>query len=322
VPRSLSLCVIPAFVLVAAACGANPEPADDVADAGDKTKAAGTVRFETVSRASVVGPATETFESRSTGVIDYANDRSEHREESSGCRTIVIGDITYSELPADEGLPAGKRWVQYGGEDDFDSEAFFEQSQQQNADDDGEMSSSMIIFGTPEPEVDDYLNYLRENSEPERIGEEDIRGVPTTHYRGELNVRSRIEADLETEGWKSANIERYLESIEETRRVIDVWVDSEGRARRVVTTEETPGADEGWVTTTEYFDFGLEAEIQAPPAAEVLESEEWDRITQKQMQTELDELRVEAEQGVVPLPGAFAPSEESDSDSPPSSCLH
>ena len=71
--------------------------------------------------------------------------------------------------------------------------------------------------------------------------------------------------------------------------MIDVWVDSEGRARRVVTTAGTPGAEEGWVTTTEYFDFGLEVDIQAPPAAEVLESEELERIMEKQMEEEQED---------------------------------
>jgi hypothetical protein len=285
--RLLSPCLIAGFLLVAAACGANPEPSDDVADAGEKTDATGTARFETVSRAFVDDPAAET--DRSTGVIDYANDRRESREEPSGCRTIVIGDVMYSELPADEGLPAGKRWVVYGGDDDFDLEALFEQSQQQNADEEGGMSSSVILFGTPEPTVDDYLDYLREDSEPERIGEEDVRGAPTTHYRAEVNVRSRIKTSLETEGWKPANIEAYLEHVEETRRTIDVWVDSEGRARRIVTIDAAMGTDAGWVTTTEYFDFGLEVDIQAPPVAEVLKSEEWDRVTQQQGEKEQED---------------------------------
>jgi hypothetical protein len=325
VRRPLSLCLIPAFVLVVAACGANPAPSDDVADAGEKTKAAGTVRFETVSRTSVDIPPAETFEFRSTGVIDYADDRSEYREESSGCRTIVIGEVMYSELPANEGFPAGKRWVDYRGEDDFDSEAAFEQSQQQNADEEGGMTSSIMMFGISEPPVDEWLDYLREDAAPERVGEEDVRGVPTTHYRGEVDVRNRIEADLETEGWKSTNIERYLDQLEETHRVIDVWVDSEGRARRVVTTDATIGADAGWVSTTEYFDFGLETVIQAPPAAEVLPSKEWERITEKQMKAELesdlDAYRLEQDDGVTPLPGAFVPSTASDEDSAESSCF-
>jgi hypothetical protein len=309
VPRLLSLCLIAVFVLVAAACGANPVPSDDVADAGEDTKAAGTLRLETVSRVSVVGPAAETFEFRSTGVIDYVNDRSEYREESSGCRTIVIGDATYGELPRDRGFPPGKRWVKFGGEDEADSEALLEQSQTQSVDEEGGISTYSISFATSEPAMDE----MRKSShEPERVGQEDIRGVPTTHYRGEVDASSRIESDVQD-----------VEDAQEIRG-IDVWVDSEGRARRLVTTDKTPGAEEGrgWVTTAEYFDFGLKAEIQAPPAAEVLELDEWERITEKQMRKDLDEYVLELEAGTTPLPGAFAPSAAPEVESVESSCLH
>jgi hypothetical protein len=79
-----------------------------------------------------------------------------------------------------------------------------------------------------------------------------------------------------------------------------------------------------WVTTTEYFDLGLRAEIQAPPAAEVLKLDEWERITEKQMRKDLDEymLELEREAGTAPLPGAFAPSATLELDSAESSCLH
>jgi hypothetical protein len=293
-------------------------PSDDIGDAGEKTKAAGTVRVETVVRASVVGQATEAFELRSTGVIDYATDRSEYREESSGCRTIVIGDVSYGEVPADAGFPPGKRWVKSGGEDDDAGEAPLEQSRTDTVESSGGMSTYTISFATSDPSTNDYLDDLRRSShEPERVGQEDVRGVSTTHYRGEVDVQSRIESSLEG-----------IEDIEEARE-IDVWIDSEGRARRVVATDEPSDFEEGvggWIATTEYFDFGVEVEIQAPPATEVLEPEEWMRMTeermQEQMQAELDALRVEAEEGVAPLPGAFVPSEQSDSDSAEASCLH
>jgi hypothetical protein len=312
VPRLLSLCLIAVFVLVAAACRANPVPSDDVADAGENTKAAGTLRLETVSRVSVVGPAAETFEFRSTGVIDYVNDRSEYREESSGCRTIVIGDATYGELPRDGGFPPGKRWVKFGGEDDAHSDALSEQSQTQSVEEEGGISVYSISLATSEPATHDYLDEMRKSShEPERVGHEDVRGVSTTHYRGEVDASSRIESDVQD-----------VEDAQEIRE-IDVWVDSEGRARRLVTTDKTPGAEEGrgWVTTAEYFDFGLEAEIQAPPAAEVLTLDEWERITEKQMRRELDAYMLELEEGITPLPGAFAPSAAPEVDSVESSCL-
>jgi hypothetical protein len=316
VPRLLSLGLIVAFALIATACGANPVPSDDVADAGENTKAAGTLRLETVSRVSVFGAAAETFEFRSTGVVDYVNDRSEHREESGGCRTIVIGDTTYGELPLDKGFPPGKRWVKSGGDDDPDGEALSEQSQMQSVEEEGGISTYSISLATSEPATHDYLEDMRKGShEPERVGQEDVRGVSTTHYRGEVDVTSRIESDSD------------LEDVQEVRE-IDVWVDSEGRARRVVATDEMPGVEDGmngrWVTTTEYFDFGLRAEIQAPPAAEVLKSDEWERITEKQMRKDLDEymLELELEAGTTPLPGAFAPSAALELESAESSCLH
>ena len=313
----LALGLIAVLTLTATACGVNAVPSDDAAAAG-----AGTVRVETVTRVSVVGSTAETFEFRTTGIVDYAADRREDREESSGCRTITIGDVSYGELP-DEGFPAGKHWVQSSGEA-VDSEAVFEQSQQQTTDGEGGMTASIHLFGVEEPAPDQYLDYLREGAgEPERVGEEDVRGVPTTHYRGDEDVRHRTEAELETAGWKPANIERFLEGIEGTREV-DVWVDFDGRTRRIVTKDLSPGAEEGmpgdWVTTTEYFDFGLATHIQPPAAVEVLDSAEWQRIVERRMREQLDEYRDEVEDGIAPLPGAFVPSTASDADSAQSYC--
>lgn len=79
----------------------------------------------------------------------------------------------------------------------------------------------------------------------------------------------------------------------------------------------------GWVTTTEFFDFGLETDIQPPPGPELLESGEWERITEEWMRKRLDEYSGEIEDGIEPLPGAFAPSRLPDADSEqPASCLH
>ncbi len=64
------------------------------------------------------------------------------------------------------------------------------------------------------------------------------------------------------------------------------------------------------VTTSEYFDFGVEPAIEPPPAAEVIESEEWQRLQER-----LKELQIEGEVGIDLLPAAFEPNV-----SP--SCLH
>ena len=68
---------------------------------------------------------------------------------------------------------------------------------------------------------------------------------------------------------------------------VDVWVDSDGlvrggwsppTARRILAPKN--GLTGIW-SRPPIFDFGLDAEIQAPPAAEVLTLEEWARITGK-----------------------------------------
>ena len=149
-----------------------------------------------------------------------------------------------------------------------------------------------------------------------------MRGVSTTLYHATIDVRSSTRKALEADGWKARNIERFLEDVQGMRE-IDVWVDSDGLVRRIVTAESSPGAAMEWQTTTEFFDFGLDAEIQPPPAAEVVDSEEWLRITEKRLEEEMDEYLDEIEEGSTPLPGAFEPEMSSGggSEEPPS-CLH
>ena len=99
-----------------------------------------------------------------------------------------------------------------------------------------------------------------------------------------------MREQLEQMGWKDTNIEAYLEQTPETEEMIDVWVDASDRARRVVTTSSTDmGGMFGThrsVSTTEYFDFGAELEIVPPPAVEVLDSAEWERINEKRTKDE------------------------------------
>jgi hypothetical protein len=293
-----------ALVLVTAACGAETVPSEEGSGAD-------TARIDTVTRVSGFGG---THEVRSSSVVDYARDRSSYVEPADGCTVIAIGDISYAEVPREAGMPAGKRWVKsdWG---DFATEADFEQSQKPQADADGEWTGYAIAFRLPDSPPAEYLAYLREHGHVEQVGEEDVRGVPTTHYRTTLDRKQLTREQLEDEGWKDANIEKYLETIPETEEDVELWVDDDGLARRVVTTSTTEfpqaGDTQRTVTTSEYFDFGLAPPIEPPPAAEVIESDEWQRLQEQQ----LEELQIEGEVGTDQLPGAFEPSVEP-------SCLH
>jgi hypothetical protein len=86
------------------------------------------------------------------------------------------------------------------------------------------------------------LDLLREIGEVETVGPETVRGVPTTHYRGTIDIASVP---------------------------VDVWVDGDGRARKISATVDRAGIKVA--TEIEYYDFGVELDVDAPPADEVLD---------------------------------------------------
>jgi hypothetical protein len=187
-------------------------------------------------------------------------------------------------------MPPGKRWVR----NDWgmaDAEAEFEASQKRQRDTDG-WTSYAFLFAFPDPSPAEYLAYLREHGELERSGEEDVRGVPTTRYRTTLDREQLMREQLEHEGWKDANIEQHLETVPETKEEVEVWVNAADLTRRVVTTSTTTIAATGVthrsITTSEYFDFGVAPAIEAPPAADVIESEEWQRLQEQQRRARSD----------------------------------
>lgn len=119
------------------------------------------------------------------------------------------------------------------------------------------------------------VDYLRGASDKvTRVGTEDVRGTPTTHYR--------TVADLKTAAAKSptgrAAIESTIKLLGSSTQPLDVWVDAQGRVRRLrytidlakskatTSTSDVPGK----VTfTLELFDFGVPVQVAIPPADQV-----------------------------------------------------
>ena len=88
------------------------------------------------------------------------------------------------------------------------------------------------------------------SQETERVGEEDIRGESTVRYR--LTVRCE---------------DTQLSCPDETAPV-EVWIDRDGLVRRIRV------EDDEALNTIEFFDFGVEVEVEPHPADEVTESGE------------------------------------------------
>ena len=212
------LLVAAASLLLLAACGsAEQEPG--LEQALERTQGAGSARLE------IRGfDTSDKREIRCDGVVDYAHRRSKARcsiGTLGAVEFISVGEATYTRFTGKilgTSDPAAAKW---------------------NRDDDGEALHDVLS-----PET--LLSLLRAAAlDTERLGEDDVRGVPTVHYRMTVDVE---KAKLDTGADKETT-------------TVDVWVDGDGLVRKVE--GETTGP-----FTLEFFDFGVEADIEEPSANE------------------------------------------------------
>ncbi|HEV2856969.1 MAG TPA: hypothetical protein VGW80_01045 [Solirubrobacterales bacterium] len=106
----------------------------------------------------------------------------------------------------------------------------------------------------------------------DEIGKEDVRGVATTRYRSEISV-SESANRLREEG-----ADTMASAVEERGgpAQVEAWIDAKGLVRRMRIVQSMPGEEgEGPQTTDmriDFFDFGLEPEIDVPDSNEVFDA--------------------------------------------------
>jgi hypothetical protein len=111
--------------------------------------------------------------------------------------------------------------------------------------------------------------------EVEDLGEETVRGVATTRYRGSIDLHRY--AELLREESKVAGAREYEQLAKSIPAPIPVeaWLDSDGLVRRMRMVMDLPIAA-GAPTmkmdlTMEFFDFGITPEIDLPAASETFD---------------------------------------------------
>jgi hypothetical protein len=211
----LELAAVAALSVLAAACG-GIESEPNLAKAVKRTEATGSSRIEVRAAETAFGRESEI---RCDGIADYM-----HRRLRLLCGAygdfIAIDETLYLRGSTAVLFGGGDRWLKIEDSD-------------------------------PGTSVHDLspvtlLAMLRAASrESERLGEEEVRGVPTVGYR--LTVQCE-EAELACEG--------------ETAPV-DVWIDGDGLVRRLFLESG------GTAGTIEFFDFGVDADIEPPPPGQV-----------------------------------------------------
>lgn len=103
-------------------------------------------------------------------------------------------------------------------------------------------------------------------------GEEEVRGEPTTRYDGVVDVEQALAKAPEA---NRGLLESTLGASGLDEVPFSVWLDEDGRLRRfsqdltLPAGEATGGQEVKTSTTLELFDYGVDVDVQAPPAAQV-----------------------------------------------------
>jgi hypothetical protein len=267
--RTLVLFTLALAALPLACGGESLSPQAAVAQAATKYEEAGSSRVS--MSATMTGVAGGPFTFAGEGEFDRERarmtlDMSELGEATGGAFAgeleMILDDLVmYMKFPEaiTEQLPGGKSWVridlrQAGKELGIDLEELMQVQQ-------SDPSQS--------------LQYLRGASDDfEEVGEEEVRGVETTHYRGTIDLHKAVEQLPED---ARGSFERAIDLIGTDELPLDVWIDDDGMARRMKYEQPLPsaGGEEGAMELTmEFFDFGVDVDVEPPPSDEVIDIQE------------------------------------------------
>jgi hypothetical protein len=149
--------------------------------------------------------------------------------------TIADGTTSYTTSPVPDSIPEGKKWVEI------------------------DLPSAPSKTGAPPANgPKEGLKVLESVEEAEKIGEEDVDGVPTTRYRGTFPHAEEV----------------FGVKVDVSEPQVEVWIDAQERVRRTHVSLESAvsGAEDSAATTDitiDYESFGRVPEIEVPPADEV-----------------------------------------------------
>ena len=246
-----SAIVIIAAAAVLTACGGDskdyvsPEP---IVNTAQKTAAAGS------ARAAVDVAWTESngrhVELTGDGLVDIAGRRGRLALDLSGVpgargtvEQIFDGSVVWMHIPG-FALPRGKKWIRI----DVDKAS---------KDVGGDVGSFPQAASDPAR----VLTSMRSAAQVQDEGEEDVRGVPTTHYSAQVHE----------------DVENLVELVGHPNLAAEAWVDDRGMIRRALLKMPLQVPGSGLVDMQfdyQLYDFGVNVDVAPPPAEQVIEAAE------------------------------------------------
>jgi hypothetical protein len=268
--RLVSVAVL--VLLIGASCGqpsgssSTGDPTELIAASADTTSAAGTAKMS--MQMTTVMPQGE-FVVDAEGAYDFANKRGAMTMqmdlgEAAGemgpmdIEMVFEDMVIYMKYPMLSELSAdAKPWIR------MDLQEVGEQA--------GMDFGSLMQSGTSDPTQ--MLEWLRGASgDIEVVGEEDVRGVMATHYKGTIDFNRVVEqAPADVRDALRATVDMMVKTIGTSNVPFEVWIDEAGRAVRIAQSfeyEEGAVAGGSMSMTLDLFDFGTDVEVQIPPASQ------------------------------------------------------
>lgn len=269
--RYAALLPLLVLLLVPTACASKDAlTLDPVAEAATKTAEHGSSRVEFTMDMTVAG---QSFAMTGSGVFDYLDPRGSltYRMALPGLGDVsmeirMIGTKMYMRMPTEltgAALPNGKEWM------GLDLGKSLKQA--------GLGSLDFAQQGDPAQ----TLQYLRAASAGVREdGKATVDGVETTRYVGRLDFRKALDAGLDQLELSPAErnqarkgMEKMLDQLGSNTLPFEVFVDEDGLLRRMkmVMNMRAEGEQLLMKMQMDYSDFGVDVDVQAPPAASVLD---------------------------------------------------
>jgi len=243
-----------------AAVGEQVDPAV-IADAAAKTTEAKTARVATLVRVAEPGGQQRfggqgrfDFERRA-GEMTLKLIEGEADAGFGNAKALFVDSSVYYQLPAGA-LAGNKRWIRLD---------------LQNVADASGLDFGPLVQGS-QADPTQYLLWLSALGPGiTKIGEEEVRGVPTSRYRAAVDLNL---LEQQAPPGKEAEWAAYVQALRDRLGLafipVEVWVDDDGLIRRF--NHEYGFSAEGTtaVVTTELFDFGVPVNVQAPPVDDVV----------------------------------------------------
>lgn len=178
---------------------------------------------------------------------------------SSDVTAVFDGLVAYMNVPS---LPPERPWVR------LDFAAL--------GDAEGIATDELAQLGPGDPSQ--MLEFLRAGGDVEKVGEEPLFGVHTTHYRTILDLDQMLERAPEDEREAlRASVEQLERLSGATTMPVEVWVDEDDLVRRLQLEQSIPEAAGGpgeMTMTMDLFEFGTDVHVELPPPSQVTDFSE------------------------------------------------